>query len=81
LWDVYAPILRLDAKDPVAAWREHVARLRARAEALNARGFEAVRLQGPGTELMIGGPEVSVDALDAAGRVTPILRGDVWVLE
>ena len=54
LWEVYAPILRLDAKDPVGAWREHIAGLRARAEALNARGFEALRFQGPGTDLTLG---------------------------
>jgi aminopeptidase len=54
LWEVYAPILRLDAEDPVAAWREHVARLRARAETLSARGFEALRFQGPGTDLTLG---------------------------
>jgi leucyl aminopeptidase (aminopeptidase T) len=30
---------------------------------------------------MIGGPEVTVDGLDAAGNPTPILRDDVWVLE
>lgn len=54
LWDVYAPILRLDAEDPVAAWREHIAGLRTRAEGLNARGFEALRFQGPGTNLTLG---------------------------
>jgi aminopeptidase len=54
LWDVYAPILRLDAEDPVAAWREHIAGLRGRAETLNARGFEALRFQGPGTDLTVG---------------------------
>ena len=54
LWDVYAPILRLDAEDPVKAWREHVARLQARAAALVARGFDALRFQGPGTDLTLG---------------------------
>jgi aminopeptidase len=54
LWEVYAPILRLDAEDPVLAWHEHVARLRARAAALDARGFEAVRFSGPGTDLTLG---------------------------
>jgi aminopeptidase len=54
LWELYAPILRLDAEDPVAAWREHVSRLRARAETLNARGFEALRFHGPGTDLTLG---------------------------
>jgi aminopeptidase len=54
LWDVYAPILRLDAEDPVAAWREHIAHLRTRAEALNAHRFEALRFRGPGTDLTLG---------------------------
>ncbi len=35
-------------------WGVHVARLRARAEALNARGFEALRFRGPGTDLTLG---------------------------
>ncbi|MBV9607507.1 MAG: aminopeptidase [Solirubrobacterales bacterium] len=54
LWDVFAPILRLDAEDPVKAWREHVAHLRTRAEGLNAHGFEALRFHGPGTDLTLG---------------------------
>ena len=54
LWDVYAPILRLDADDPDAAWRDHVTRLRTRATALNDRGFEALRFHGPGTDLTVG---------------------------
>jgi aminopeptidase len=32
------------------------------------------------TDFMIGGPEVDVDALDADGDVTPLIRGDVWQL-
>lgn len=31
-------------------------------------------------DLMIGGPEVDVDGIDREGRITPILRDDVWVL-
>jgi aminopeptidase len=54
LWDVLDPILRLDAPDPEAAWREHVERLRARAATLNERRFDAVRFTGPGTDFTAG---------------------------
>jgi aminopeptidase len=54
LWDAVATVTRLDEPDPVAAWREHAARLQARADALNARRFDAVRFRGPGTDLTIG---------------------------
>ena len=32
------------------------------------------------TDVVIGGPEVDVDALDADGNVTPILRDNTWQL-
>ncbi len=54
LWDAVATATRLDADDPVAAWREHAARLAARAGDLTERGFDAIRFQGPGTDLTIG---------------------------
>ncbi len=54
LWDAVATATRLDTPDPVAAWEEHAARLQARADALNARRFDAIRFRGPGTDLTIG---------------------------
>ena len=54
LWEAVATSIRLDAEDPVAAWKEHVARLHARAKSLNALGLDALRYSGPGTELTIG---------------------------
>ena len=54
LWQAIATATRLDEPDPVAAWREHVARLRRRAEALDERRFDAIRFRGPGTDLTVG---------------------------
>jgi len=54
LWDAVAFCLRLDEPDPVAAWREHLDRLEARARALNALRPRALRYRGPGTDLTVG---------------------------
>jgi aminopeptidase len=54
LWDVLTPILRLDATDPVAAWREHAATLDERARRLNEQRFDAVHFDGPDTDLTVG---------------------------
>jgi aminopeptidase len=54
LWDAVGAAVRLDEADPVAAWRDHLARLQARADALNERRFDHLRYRGPGTDLRIG---------------------------
>jgi aminopeptidase len=54
LWRDLETAVRLDTDDPVAAWREHLERLRARARALNERRFDAIRFRGPGTDLVVG---------------------------
>jgi aminopeptidase len=54
LWEALAPILRLDTEDPVQAWRDQVAKLGERARLLNERRFDAIRFEGPGTELEVG---------------------------
>jgi aminopeptidase len=54
LWEAVAHCVRLDVEDPVTAWRDHVARLRGRAATLNERRFDAIRFQGPGTDLTVG---------------------------
>jgi aminopeptidase len=48
---------------------------------IEARAERGFNLSGIHQDLMIGGPQVAVDGLDAAGNATPILRDDVWVLE
>jgi aminopeptidase len=54
LWDAVGSAVRLDAADPVGAWEAHIAKLAARADALNRRRFVAVRFRGPGTDLTVG---------------------------
>jgi aminopeptidase len=54
LWEVLTPILRLDADDPVRAWRERADVLEQRAQQLNERRFESIRFEGPGTDLTVG---------------------------
>ena len=54
LWTAVATATRLDEDDPVAAWRAHGERLKARAAALNECGFDAIRFRGPGTDLTVG---------------------------
>ena len=72
LWDAVLRACRIDADDPVAAWGEHNARLRERAEQLTAKQFASLRYQGPGTDLKLGLPENHVwlggEAKSALGR-------------
>lgn len=54
LWDAVLAATRMDLVDPVAAWREHVATLAARAARLDERAYHALRFRGPGTDLVVG---------------------------
>lgn len=54
LWRLVAPLLRLDAPDPVAAWLAHMESLRARARALNDMHLDRLHFTGPGTDLEVG---------------------------
>jgi aminopeptidase len=54
LWELVAFCFRLDEPDPVAAWREHLDRLDARAAALTELRPDAIRYRGPGTDLTVG---------------------------
>jgi aminopeptidase len=54
LWDEIFHAVRIDEPDPIAAWREHIATLKARAAALNGRHFDALHFHGAGTDLTVG---------------------------
>ena len=54
LWELVAFCFRLDEDDPVAAWRDHLDQLDARAAALTERRPDALRYRGPGTDFTVG---------------------------
>ena len=54
LWDAIFTASRVDQPDPVAAWSEHNAILRARTTHLNAKQYDALHFRGPGTNLHVG---------------------------
>ncbi|HVU76369.1 MAG TPA: aminopeptidase [Gaiellaceae bacterium] len=54
LWEAVAFCTRLDEDDPVQAWRDHMARLEARAKTLNELKLDAVHYTGPGTDFTVG---------------------------
>jgi aminopeptidase len=56
LWESIFAMCRLDAADPVAAWRAHEANLTARRDYLNGKGYGALHFTAPGTDLTVGLP-------------------------
>jgi aminopeptidase len=54
LADELAYVCRLDEDDAVAAWRERNRTLHSVADRLSEHDFDAVRLEGPGTDLTVG---------------------------
>jgi len=54
LWTAIFSCSRADLADPVQAWVEHSANLRARTDFLNARRYSSLKYRGPGTDLTIG---------------------------
>jgi aminopeptidase len=70
LWEQLEYTLRLDEDDPAEAWRERVGQLHAAGERLDAGGFDAIRFEGPGTDLTVGLLPTSRFAQDAPGATT-----------
>ncbi len=54
LWDAIFAATRVDRDDPVAAWEAHVDALRRATDHLNERGYRALHLSAPGTDLRVG---------------------------
>lgn len=57
LWEAIFGAVRLDAADPVKAWKEHDDELHKKSDWLNAQRFRKLEYRAPGTELSIELPE------------------------
>jgi aminopeptidase len=54
LWNEVAHICRLNEPDPIAAWEQRLANLTEMASRLDEMRLDALRFEGPGTDLTIG---------------------------
>ncbi len=54
LWDAIFAATRADVADPVAAWDAHLTQLQRANDHLNGRGYVALHLTAPGTDLRLG---------------------------
>jgi aminopeptidase len=54
LWEQILHVCRLDESDPVAAWQQRLSALTAAENRLNQHRFDALRFEGPGTDLTLG---------------------------
>ncbi len=57
LWESIFRICRVDQDDPIGAWQTHIAALKLRREALDAKQYRSLRYRAPGTELELGLPD------------------------
>jgi aminopeptidase len=54
LWEQVLHVCRMDEDDPETAWRERSAALKGAAQRLTERRFDAIHLEGGGTDLTVG---------------------------
>lgn len=57
LWETIFESVRLNADDPVQAWKEHDANLHKKVDILNSKHFHKLHYKAPGTDLTIELPE------------------------
>ncbi|RLL42822.1 aminopeptidase [Oceanobacillus piezotolerans] len=57
LWEAIIKIVRVDQKDPIAAWDEHNQALKSAREVLNEKNFKKLVFRAPGTNLEIELPK------------------------
>ncbi|RJP48026.1 MAG: aminopeptidase [Anaerolineaceae bacterium] len=56
-WQTIFKMCRVDADDPVAAWKDHIRNLQTRSKYLNQKQYSALHYTAPGTDLTLGLPK------------------------
>ena len=75
LWDAIFNSVHLYEEDPIAHWAKKVDTLQSKADELNSEKFSALHFKGPGTDLVVGLPELH--RFEGAGSTNA--RGEVFV--
>lgn len=57
LWKEIFETTRIDQPDPIAAWKEHILKLKARANYLQAKQYSALHYSARGTDFTLGLPD------------------------
>ena len=57
MWEAIFRMVRVDREDPVAAWREHIAKLKTWQNRLNEKRYKSFHYRAPGTDLRVELPE------------------------
>jgi aminopeptidase len=70
LWEQLVFVLRLDEPDAEAAWEKRLAELHVAGKRIDAHRFDALRFQGPGTDLTVGLLPTSRFSLETPGMQT-----------
>ena len=70
LWEQLIYVLRLDEPDPARAWRTRLQELHDAGTRIDAHRFDALRFEGPGTDLTVGLLPTSRFASDTPGMQT-----------
>jgi aminopeptidase len=70
LWEQLVYVLRLDEDDPAAAWHTRLRQLHDVGRRIDEHRFEALRFEGPGTDLTVGLLPSSRFALETPGMET-----------
>lgn len=57
LWEKIFTLCRLDQKDPMKAWQDHIHNLHTRGQYLTQKKYGALKYKGPDTDFILGLPE------------------------